>query len=206
MFRARHLLPAVPIALALLAAVWLAVHVIRPPAEPEFATVLPEPKPLPAFSLVDHEGRPFTRERLEGRTSLVFFGFTHCPDICPLTLGQLASARRELAAGAPEGSPLPQIVFVSVDPERDTPSKVAAYVQHFGQDIVGVTGPVDDLRTLTEPLGIFFEKRGTGDDYAVSHSTAVLVVGPNAALEALFSTPHRVESFVHDVPLLMASR
>ncbi|HZD53929.1 MAG TPA: SCO family protein, partial [Woeseiaceae bacterium] len=130
---ARGLLIAVPVVLVLGGAAWLAARNAGPPPEPQYATPLPEAKPLPDFSLVDQEGRPFTRERLRGRTSLLFFGFTHCPDICPTTLEQLASARQQLA----DEGPAPQIVFVSVDPERDTPEKLAAYVRHFGKGIVG---------------------------------------------------------------------
>src|SRR5690606_16661121 len=98
---------------------WLAVRSLGGPDEPEFATVLPERLPLPEFALVDHEGAPFTRDRFLGRTSLLFFGFTHCPDICPATLTQLASARRQLASEGMGETRLPQIVFVSVDPARD---------------------------------------------------------------------------------------
>jgi len=185
---------------------WLAVRTLGGPEEIESATVLPERQPLPEFSLLDHEGAPFDRERLVGRTSLLFFGFTHCPDICPATLELLASARRELAAGSTAESRLPQIVFVSVDPERDTPERLAAYVGHFGPGTIGVTGSEEKLRALTEPLGIWFEKQPMGDGYTVSHSTAVLVVDPQARLQALFASPHRQESFVHDIPLLMASR
>ncbi len=93
-----------------------------------------------------------------------------------------------------------------MDPERATPEKLAAYVSLFGADIVGVTGPEEELLALTEPLGIWFETQPLGESYTVSHSTAVLVVNRRGELQALFGTPHRVESFVHDVPLLMASR
>lgn len=202
--------PVAAVAALLLALAGVAAWVVRstggPAEELQSATVLPERSALPEFSLTDHEGRPFTRERLRGRTSLLFFGFTHCPDICPVTLQQLADARRELASGSTHAASLPGIVLISVDPERDTPAKLAAYVRHFGDDIVGVTGTRDAIRALAEPLGIFFEKQATGDDYAVSHSTAVLVVDRDAALFALFSAPHRVDSFVHDLPLLMASQ
>lgn len=194
------------VALVLGGASWLAVRSISGPDQPEFATVLPERVALPEFALVDHAGDPFTRDRLLGRTSLMFFGFTHCPDICPATLQQLASARRQLAAEGAGSAHLPQIVMVSVDPERDTPDKLAAYVGHFGADIVGVTGSEDDLRALTEPLGIWFERQPMGDSYTLSHSTAVLVIDRDAELQAVFSTPHRVEAFVHDVPLLVAQR
>lgn len=164
------------------------------------ATLLPEGRLLPAFSLTDDENLPFTRDSLRGHTSLVFFGFTHCPDICPATLQQLASARRQLE----DASPPPRIVLISVDPERDLPGNLQSYVNYFGDGITGVTGNVDDIKALTDALGLFFEKSGTGEDYTVNHSTAVLVVDRDAELQALFSAPHDVQSFVHDLPLLMA--
>lgn len=188
---------------AVAVAAWLAAGAFDKPRQPEFATVLAEPRPLPEFSLVDHGGRTFDAARLRGHTTLLFFGFTHCPDICPATLSQLTAARRQLAASG-SGS-LPQIVLVTVDPARDTPEVLASYVGYFGEGITGVTGTVDEIRALAEPLGVYFEKSPLGDDYTMSHSTAVLVVGPDASLRALFSSPHDVSALVHDLPVLMAS-
>ena len=171
------------------------------------ATVLEEPRPLPEFELVDHRGDPFTVEDLRDRTSLVFFGFTHCPDICPATLQQLTLARRQLAG---RGEPLPEIVLISVDPDRDTPGVLRQYVEYFGQGVTGVTGSEDALRGLTGALGIHFEKAppagGAGGDYLVNHSAVVLVIDPQARLEAIFSAPHSIEAFVNDLPVLMAAR
>ncbi|MEX2494755.1 MAG: SCO family protein [Woeseia sp.] len=177
---------------------------------PVHATVLPEPLPLPEFSLTDQEGRAFTRQNFRHRTSLLFFGFTHCPDICPATLQLLVSARQQIAErqGGQAGA-LPDIVLVSVDPERDTPEQLRRYVGYFGEEkgISAATGSMEEVKKLTGALGIFFEKvPAGGDDYSVSHSTAVLVVGPDAELTALFSSPHKIDSIAHDVPLLMASR
>lgn len=175
-------------------------------SEPQYATPLPEPLPLPEFSLTDQYGEPFTRDSLRGHTTLMFFGFTHCPDICPATLQQLALARKQLAQKTP-GTALPEIILISVDPDRDTPAKLAEYSAHFGDGVAAATGSLDAIRVLTSPLGIFFEKQPGGEgDYSVSHSTAVLFIGEDAALEALFSAPHQAESFVHDIPRLMASR
>jgi protein SCO1 len=186
---------------------WFASRALKAPEQPQFATTLPEHRPLPEFSLTDHRGRPFDAERLRGRTSLLFFGFTHCPDICPATLTQLAAARRQLAAESGNaGAELPQIVLVSVDPERDTPESLQAYVEYFGEGITGVTGSAGEIRALSEPLGVYFEKNPLeGGDYTVNHSTAVLVIGPDATLRALFSAPHEVAAFVHDLPILMAA-
>jgi protein SCO1/2 len=182
------------------------------PREPLHATVLPEPIPLPAFTLRDEQNEPFTRQQLLGKTSLLFFGFTHCPDICPATLQQLALARKQLQeqsekASSTDGAPLPQIVLISVDPERDTPEKLKSYVSYFGEGIVAATGSPDALTEITSALGVWFQREAVGEgDYTLSHSTAVLVIGEDATFRAVFSAPHKTEYFVHDLPLLMAAR
>ena len=174
---------------------------------PAHATVMPTPLPLPEFELRDHSGGLFNRQALRGQWSLVFFGFTHCPDICPATLQQLAIARgKVMAADGGQSNSFPQIVLVSVDPERDTTEIMREYVAHFGADIKGVTGDIDELQKLTSALGIFFEKSAdSSDDYNVAHSAVVLLIDPQAEFHALFSAPHDIENFVNDVPLLTGS-
>lgn len=207
MFNPRYLLAALFVAVAFVGGAWFLVAGLNgAPAAPQTATVFPEPRLLPGFRLVDHRNEPFGREDLEGHTSLLFFGFTHCPDICPATLQQLVLARRQLAG---EGQALPEIVLISVDPARDTPAVLEKYVDYFGQGVTGVTGSPEDLRTLTTALGIHFEKAPAGDetgDYLVNHSAAVLVIDRKARLAAIFGAPHSIEAFVNDLPLLMASR
>jgi protein SCO1/2 len=194
------------IALAAVAAGgWFAYRLAGPPPLPRTATVLPAPADLPEFSLVDGHGNAFDRDSLRGSWSLLFFGFTHCPDVCPLTLQALASARQELETAGIE--PLPRIVFVSVDPERDTAEVVRDYAAHFGAATTGVTGDMTQLRQLTNGLGIFFQKSNReSDNYSVDHSAVVLLVGPDAKFHALFGAPHEAANFVHDLPLIMASR
>lgn len=174
--------------------------------EPEVATVLPIPLPLKEFTLTDHNGDPFTRESLQGGWHLLFFGFTHCPDICPATLQQLSIARKRLAEAG--HAPLPDIVMVSVDPERDTTETLARYVSNFGAGIEGVTGRYDQLQALAKPLGIFYEYEPPDDDgdYNISHSVAVMVINPQAELKALFSAPHDVSAFVNDLPLIVSAQ
>lgn len=198
------------VAIALFSVAWIFVNGFEG-EQPLYATVLPERQLLPPFSLTDQDNRPFSRDNLRGQTSLVFFGFTHCPDICPATLQQLAAARRQIAraSSSPAGdgkAALPRIILVSVDPARDSPEILERYVGYFGDGITGLTGSLDEIRDLTAALGIFFEKSGSGENYTVNHSTAVLMVDPDARLQALFSTPHSIAAFVHDVPLLMASK
>jgi protein SCO1/2 len=168
------------------------------------ATELPAPLPLPDFQLLDQDGAPFTRNSLLERHTLVFFGFTHCPDICPATLQQLALARTALGGRLPDGSKLPDILLISVDPIRDTPETLKAYTGYFGPGAYGATGERENLTALTSALGIFYE---TGDttkgDYEVSHSAAVLFVNEQAELQAIFGAPHDVDSFVSDLLILM---
>jgi protein SCO1/2 len=174
---------------------------------PAHATVIPTPMPLPEFALLDHAGNRFDRQSLRREWSLVFFGFTHCPDICPATLQQLAIARgKVLAADGGQNKSFPQIVLISVDPERDTVEIMREYVANFSADIKGVTGDIDELKKLTSALGIFFEKSADGsEDYNVAHSAVVLLINPKAEFHALFSAPHDIENFVNDVPILTGS-
>ena len=102
--------------------------------------------------------------------------------------------------------PLPRIVLVSVDPERDTPDALARYTVAFGENIVGITGDIAEIGKLTRALGIYFAKTDPLDDgsYSVDHSAVVLVLNPGGRFQALFSGQHRVEDFVHDLPIIMA--
>jgi protein SCO1/2 len=178
-----------------------------PRDQPLHAMILPQPATLPQFSLLDQDGAEFNTKSLRDQWSVLFFGFTHCPDICPATLQQLALARQRVLDGGQ--SAFPNIVLISVDPERDTPDVMAEYIGHFGDGITGVSGSLTELRTLTTALGIFFEKsdgdNGDDGDYTVGHSAAVIVINKNAEFHALMSAPHNIESFVNDLPLIMES-
>lgn len=170
-------------------------------AMPRHATVLPEPKSLPEFSLVDDRGRAFGRDSLNGRYSLLFFGFTNCPDICPATLAQLSAARsRVLAQG---GGGFPEVILISVDPERDTPAAMADYVARFGDGVTGVTGSREEIGKLAKSLGIYVRQSGSqhgGHD--VQHTAAVMLINKSAELQAVFGAPHSIDSFVTDIPLM----
>ncbi len=200
--QARTLLIAAVLGLALAAGI--GARLLRhadDPAGPLTATVLPAPVALPAFRLIDDTGQDVGPDVFEGHWNLVFFGFTQCPDICPLTLQTLSQARRTLETSGQ--SPLPRIVLVSVDPERDTPERLSAYLGSFGSDNLGLTGRSAEIRRLADALGIYFGR--VGDDpehYVVDHSAAVIVIGPDGRYRAVFSAPHEVQSFVRDLPLL----
>jgi cytochrome oxidase Cu insertion factor (SCO1/SenC/PrrC family) len=157
-----------------------------PPAN---ATLLPEPRALPPVELVDAAGRRADLDAFRGRFTLLFFGFTNCPDICPLTLKVLADARATVAARFPDSAP--QVVFVSVDAARDTPEKIAAYLRNFDPSFVGVTAADAHLAPLLKMLGVAVQKHEHGgENYNVVHNSAVYVIGPEADWIAVSSGPH----------------
>ena len=200
----RNILVAIVLGLALVAGIFVASRT-QEPAAPTSALILPEPNALPEFSLVDQHGRPVDRSVFNGQWDLVFFGFTHCPDICPATLQILATATATLAEQGQ--SPLPRIVLVSVDPERDTPELMGRYVDYFGAGNLGITGSLAEIQKLTSGLGIYFQKQDSeSENYVVDHSAAVLLVDPEGRFSALFSGPHRVDDYVHDLPIVMGGR
>lgn len=203
--RPRSLIAGFLSGIAVAAGIWVAINATSEKAVAvRSATVLPVKADIPEFSLQTHAGEPADASIFVGQWDLVFFGFTHCPDVCPLTLKILQDARTELGQRGFE--PLPRIVLVSVDPERDTPERLAAYIGAFGDGNLGLTGDVAELRKLTEGIGIFFEKRESdSENYQVDHSSVVLVIDPAGQFHALFSSPHRTENFVHDLPLLLGS-
>jgi protein SCO1/2 len=171
-----------------------------PRNQPEHATALPRTVPLPAFALVDHRGQSFTPSSLAGHWSLLFFGFTHCPDICPATLYTLSRARDRMTA---DGENFPDIVLVSVDPERDTAEVLADYIANFGPGVSGVTGPLDELQKLTSALGVYFARTPSDDrNYSVDHSAFVILINDRAELHAVFRPPHKIDNFVTDLPRL----
>jgi protein SCO1 len=178
------------VALVLLVAAMLALpRAFPPPPPPENATLLPSTLPLPEFSLQDANGEPFTNASLGGGFRLMFFGFTNCPDVCPITLGVLASAVQQIEREAPNA--VPEVVFVSVDPFRDTPERIRAYLAGFDASFKGVTGADDALEPLLQALGIGVQKHEHhGEQYNVVHSGVVFVIGPNAQLVAVSSAPH----------------
>ena len=122
------------------------------------------------FTLIDSKGQPFASSRLAGRPYALFFGFTHCPDVCPTTLARLVKLRRQL--GTDDAF---RIVFVTVDPERDGPAEVGKYADLFGAPVIGLTGSPAQIAQVKKVFGIFSEKVGTGDTYTVDHTAAVLL-------------------------------
>ena len=161
------------------------------------ATLLIPPRPLPPFALTDQAGAPFDASRVRGHWTLMFFGFTHCPDVCPTTLGMLAQVEKMVAT--PPAAIAPQVVLISVDPERDTPVQLASYVKYFSPTFTGVTGSTTAIDDFTRALGIPVARtKLPNGDYTVDHSAAILLFDPDGAMHALFSAPHSAELIAAD--------
>jgi protein SCO1/2 len=169
-------------------AAWIWLDRAPAPAEP-VATVFPTARALPDFALENHHGKPWTRASLQGDWQFLFFGFTHCPDVCPMTLATLAGAVDRLDA---DGGPVPEVVFVSVDPGRDDPGTLQRYVEHFNDAFMGVTGEREALDRLTGSLGISYSlgEPDENGDYPVDHSAAILLINPEGDWQALWQPPH----------------
>ena len=129
------------------------------------------------FQLVDHDGRPVDQTMLQGKWSLVFFGFTYCPDFCPTTLQALEATRQRLGDRAKDV----QIVFISVDPERDTPRALKDYLSTdgFPEGVIGLTGAPAQIRAAADRYKAFYSKSGEGEDYTMNHSLTVYLMGPD---------------------------
>ncbi|MDZ7751026.1 MAG: SCO family protein [Gammaproteobacteria bacterium] len=159
---------------------------------PELRAVMrPEPRPLAPFHVVDHHGRPYGLERLEGKWSFVFFGYTYCPDICPATLSTLAFVFKRLERTAGDAADI-QSLFVSVDPERDTPQLLADYVGYFHDEFTAATGGPGDIEDLARQFGAGYMREAgkEGDDYLISHTSSIFLVDPQQRLVAAFAPPH----------------
>ncbi|MEE9342288.1 MAG: SCO family protein [Gammaproteobacteria bacterium] len=173
--------------------------VVTPP-ELMQATLLPVARSIQPFSLEQIDSPPFTLDNLKGEWSFVFFGYTHCPDICPTTLQDLARVMKQLDE-KPGKREKPQVIFISVDPERDQGQQLTDYVRYFNDQFIGITGSPDELLTLTRQLGVIYAKV-SGDakeNYLVDHSAVVILFDPNGDFRAVFSAPHKADAIVHDL-------
>jgi protein SCO1/2 len=191
-------------AAALGAATWLAW---RPPAAPVpeiGGYVLPEPRTLPDVELVDERAAPFRRADFAGSWSFIYFGYTFCPDVCPLALLELASLKRALAAKFTDATF--EFYLVSVDPRRDTPERLREYVGYFDPAFHGLTGSPADLEALAEATSsVFFVPQGQGsDNYLVDHSSNIILLNPAGQLHAILTPPHTPEQLAADFDRIYA--
>ena len=176
------------VALAAVVGVLTARHQGREPVPAIPGLLWPEPKSLGPFSVIDHENNSFTLADLRGKWSLVFFGFTHCPDICPVTLAVMDQSHRQL-----ERTRDVQFLFVTVDPERDTSERMEQYLTSFNPEFVGLGGSAEQVAGLTRQVGLayFPDKTESEENYLVDHGASLFLVDPLGRLVGIFSAPHK---------------
>ena len=168
--------------------------------------VLAHPAAVGEFSLTDQDGKPFNQDQLNNKWSLLYFGFTNCTRICPVHMLQLSKFYLQLQSqGIPENE-LPQVVFISVDPARDTPAIIKEYVHHFHSDFIGLTGDDGKIHALEH----FFSAQhkanpAVNGQYQVNHSALVYLVNPHRKMVASFYPPFYIDGLVKDYLAVITS-
>ncbi len=177
---------------AALAGFWLARELDSSGPELASGTWLPRPKTIADFHLTDNLGRPFSLRDLQGKPALVFFGFTHCPDVCPTTLAKLAQVKKQ--------SPGLRVVFVTIDPERDTAPLVGQYVHAFDPDFIGLTGDPRTITQLAGEFGVAVNKvELPGGDYTMDHSAVVFLLNDRGQIAGIFTPPFETPKLAEDI-------
>jgi protein SCO1/2 len=165
---------------------------------PSSPTVQPQNAPVGGpFHLVDQTGRPVDQSLLKGKWSAIFFGYTYCPDVCPTTLQMLGSASQSLGDRAKDF----QVVFVTVDPQRDTPGQLKAYLSNatFPHGAIGLTGSDQQLAAMASAYRVYYQRQGAGADYSVNHSSAIYLMNPQGGYDSVMSpelTPDQAKAAI----------
>ena len=176
--------------------------VLRPSTvQIQSGTLLQQPRPIADFTLNGSDGKPYTKADLAGHWSLLYVGYTHCPDVCPTTLAQLKAVEKGLGADAAKI----RFIFLSIDPERDTPEALGQYTHYFSPDFIAVTAPNAQLDALGANLGYVYEKvpGATPQSYLMDHSSALILINPRAGLAGYLTPPFKTESLVSDLKQLL---
>ena len=157
--------------------------------------------PAASIPLNDTQGRPFALSQARGKVVLVFFGYTHCPDECPLTMAKLKQVKASLGTAADQV----EVVFITIDPSRDTPGVLQAYLSKFDPSFVGLTGPLSALEPVWQAYGVYQQAGGlTGQNsYTVAHSTQVYVIDQSGRLRLTYSTDARAADIEQDLQHLL---
>lgn len=169
---------------------------------PEAATEWPESRALPATEFVDHNGNAFSSSDLTQQFTLMFFGFTNCPDICPASMAILAQANQQMRES---GARAPRVVLVSVDPARDTPEQMRRYLANFDPEFIGLTAGEAALAPLLRDLGVSVMKQSLGrEQYTMTHNPQVYVISPLGAVIATLSSAGSAQAVVRDFQRIRA--
>lgn len=164
--------------------------------------VFEPPRAAPDFSLAASNGKQFTLSQQPGKLFVLGFGFSHCPNVCPMTLANLAQAWKKLGDLAAQA----QVIYITVDPERDSPERLREYLAHFNSQFIGLTGSVEELSVIRQAYGIIAKKEVHGDgDYEVHHSSYLYLIDQQGLLRALVPFGKSADDIVHDIKILLQS-
>lgn len=169
------------------------------------AVLLPRPRALPEVALVRGNGEAFTHNDLRNEWSVLFFGYTRCPDVCPMELSMLGQTLRLLEK---QGAAVPTGIFVSVDPQRDSAADAQTYAEFFHPRFIGLTGEEEAIQQWSRSLGVLYERdyylgKDDPDVYLINHSAGLMVIGPSGEQVAVFSPPHSAATVAADLRVLM---
>ncbi|MBS7662793.1 SCO family protein [Pseudomonas lalucatii] len=163
--------------------------------------LLPQSRDLPELSLVDQDGQAFRVDQLEEQWSLLFFGYTFCPDICPATLAELRQLRTLLPAEARANL---RVVLVSVDPQRDTPEQLKKYLGYFDAEFIGLTGEPEAIQKLANAVSIPYIPADTSEEnYTVNHSGNLVIIGPDGTQRGFIRAPLKNAKLAAQLPALL---
>lgn len=169
---------------------------------PEYGIAIGAAQPAEDFTLQGSNGGPVTLSEFRGKPVLLYFGYTTCPDVCPTTLSDLRTALQELGSAKDKV----QVLFVTVDPERDTAERLATYLQYFDPSIIGLTGSLPDIEAIASRFGVIFKKNTTvtsAADYLVDHTSAVLLLDADGTLRLMFPYGTTGQQLASDTKLYM---
>lgn len=193
------------------------------PPKTESAFLLPRAVEISDFDLKHDSIGRFDLEQVRGKWSLLFFGYTHCPDVCPTELFMMAEMMRGIEASPPDGIEPPRVVFISVDPERDKLAQLQQYAAFYHASFVGVTGEQATVDRLCQSIGVFYERvyyqdgrpldpqpsapvpAELKDSYLINHSASIFLVNPAGRLHAIFTAPHDPRTMIRDLAAIQAS-
>lgn len=183
-------------ACAAIASSVLVFHLNHKPAQIQAASdnslLFPAGRDIKEFSLVSSDEKPFTQKDFRQHWTLLFFGFTHCPNVCPTTLDMLSKAYEQLHTTHPDL----RIVLVSLDPERDSTTTLAKYTARFNPEIIGVSGKIPELRKLQSQLGIYSSREGDNSSYTLQHTSSILLINPQGKWVGMFKYGMSPAAFV----------
>jgi len=164
--------------------------------------IYPKAKEIKSFNLINHRSENITKENFKNHWSMIFVGYTHCPDICPTTMTVMTQVSEFMQK---QQIKPPEIVFLSIDPERDTADILNSYVTYFNKDFIGLTGEVGEIKQLSAQLNAVFRKAPglsgniTDKDYLMDHSSALMLMNPDGNLQSILTAPHTPANIIESI-------